>query len=226
MSLDRFPPQSSGDAVPVSATRRVYEVLREQILTGHLTPGERLKVDTLKAALTVGASPIREALSLLVSDQLVDRLDQRGFRVAPVSAEQFDEILKLRCALEDMALRESIATATEDWSEALVLAHHRMTRAGRDDPSFEALHKAFHMALLSRCASPILLKFCSQLYDLNIRYRYLAGRSGGYERRDVSGEHAEILAAAVDQDAELAAASLVQHYRRTGQYLASQLSDL
>ena len=214
-------------AAPVSATRKAYQDLRDSILTGVLEPGMRLKVDRLKEMFGTGASPIREALSLLTSDQLVERIDQRGFRVTTVSVAQFNEILKLRCALEEMALRESIAHAAEAWEEALVLAHHRLARAPREDVAlFERHHKAFHMALLAACASPILLKFCDQLYDLNIRYRYLAGRSGGYAARDVAREHADILQAAVDRDAERASACLIQHYRKTGEFLAGQLARL
>ena len=211
----------------VSSTRRAYEALRDAILTGRLEPGERLRVDRLKDMLNTGASPIREALSLLTSDQLVERQDQRGFRVTPVSVAQFEEILALRCSLEVMALMETLKNADKTWEEALVLAHHRLSRAAQDNSAeFERFHKAFHMALLSHCASPILLKFCNQLYDLNIRYRYLAGKSGTYSRRKVSREHSEIMYAALDRDTDLTATRLTQHYRRTGEFLAGQLSGI
>ncbi len=204
-----------------SATQRAYFAIRNMIVTGNLDPGEKLKIDGLRQRLETGASPIREALSLLTSDYLVERIDQRGFRAAPISGTNFQEILALRCTLEDMALRQSIAAATTEWEEAVVLAHHRMQRAYENgDSRFEDLHKQFHMALLAQAGSPILLKFCSQLYDLNIRYRYLAGSSQDYKSRDVSDEHAGILKAAVARDADLAAAQLVSHYRRTGSYLA------
>ncbi|MEM1235569.1 MAG: GntR family transcriptional regulator [Pseudomonadota bacterium] len=209
----------------VSNTQRVYEDLRNRIVTGTIPPGSKLKVESLKATLDTGASPIREALSLLTSDQLVERLDQRGFRAAEVSADHFREILKLRCALEEIALRESISLAESDWEEELVLVHHRMVRTPKDDPVFETHHKAFHMALLSACASPILLRFCDQLYDLNIRYRYLAGSAKSYPKRDVSKEHEDIMAAAVDRDADAAVSKLLQHYTRTGQFLVEHFES-
>ncbi|MEO1797897.1 MAG: GntR family transcriptional regulator [Pseudomonadota bacterium] len=218
--LDPRPPSRDG-----SATQRTYDRLRNLIVVGELRPGEKLKIDTLRQRLDTGASPIREALSLLTSDNLVERIDQRGFRAAEISADNFREILGLRCTLEDMALRESIANATETWEEACVLAHHRMTRGAGSTEGFEELHKAFHMALLGNARSPILLKFCSQLYDLNIRYRFLAGRGLDYTRRDVSEEHAGILEAAVARDADLASERLLSHYRITGDYLAGLLGD-
>lgn len=207
-----------------SSTQRAYLALRNDIIFGRIAPGERLKIDTLKESLDTGASPVREALSLLTSDQLVDRIDQRGFRVAATSREQFQEILDLRCRLEDLAVRDSIANGSEGWEESLVLAHHYMVRARQKSPEeFESCHKTFHMALLEGCNSPILLRFCNQLYDLNVRYRYLAGRSKEYSRRNVDAEHEAILNAAVDRDIEAVSTRLLEHYRNTGAFLAAQI---
>ncbi len=209
-----------------SATRQAYTTLQRMIVTGELKPGEKLKIEALRNLLETGASPIREALSLLTSDNLVERIDQRGFRAANVSAENFHEILELRCTLEDLALRQSLANATEGWEEQVVLAHHRMQRASGDSRDmFEDRHKEFHMTLLSNAQSPILLKFCSQLYDLNIRYRFLAGRTLNYQRRDVAKEHSGILDAIVARDADLASERLINHYQMTGEFLAGLMSD-
>ena len=192
------------------------------IVTGAIKPGEKLKIEGLRQRLSTGASPIREALSLLTSDNLVERIDQRGFRAAPTSQQNFEEILMLRCALEDMALRQSISGRTLEWEENVVLCHHRMVRA-KGDAGFEDLHKAFHLALLANCEGPILLKFCSQLYDLNIRYRYLAGSALNYKSRDVSSEHKSIMEAAIAGDADAASVHLLNHYRETGAFLVGLL---
>lgn len=204
-----------------STTQRAYLALREAIITGEIAPGEKLKVETLKSTLETGASPVREALSLLTSNQLVERRDQRGFRVALASRKQFEEILSLRCQLEDLALRASVEAGGREWEEQLVLSHHHMTKAYAEPPAvFEEYHRAFHMALLAACDSPILLRFCEQLYDLNIRYRYLALKNERYAKRDVAGEHKSILDAAISGDVENTSTELVAHYKKTGGYLA------
>ncbi|MDJ0824273.1 MAG: GntR family transcriptional regulator [Rhodobacter sp.] len=221
MIVSSHPTLEHSHATAGSATQQAYLALRRMIVTGDLKPGEKLKIDVLRKRLDTGASPIREALSLLTSDQLVERFDNRGFRTAATSHANFTEILNLRCVLEDMALRSSIAHATETWEEALVLSHHRLAKQPRTDvEAFETRHKAFHMALLANCDSPMLLRYCGQLYDLNIRYRYLAGRALDYQRRDVTREHAGIMHAAIDRDAELASERLLNHYRQTGAFLS------
>ncbi|WP_299723512.1 GntR family transcriptional regulator [uncultured Tateyamaria sp.] len=209
----------------ISATRAAYLSLREMILIGKLPAGKKLKIEELRTMLNVGASPVREALSLLTSDMLVERIDQRGFRAAPASLANFEEILTLRSTLEDMALRQSIARATPDWEERLVLSHHRMKRLAGSE-TFEEAHKSFHMTLLSNADSPMLQRYCSQLYDLNIRYRYLAAGGSTYQNRDIAAEHEEIFDAAVAGDAEAASAALLSHYRLTGDYLSTQLGAL
>jgi len=211
-------------ASETSATQKTYLELRKLIVVGEIKPGEKLKIEGLRNRLQTGASPIREALSLLTSDNLVERIDQRGFRAATTSRRNFDEILMLRCELEDIALRQSIAARTQEWEEHVVLCHHRLTRitpSVRDE--FEELHKAFHMALLGNCKGPILMKFCSQLYDLNIRYRYLAGSALDYQRRNITSEHQAIMDAAISGDADIASARLLSHYRKTGAFLADIL---
>ena len=210
----------------VSATQHAFRTIRKLIITGEIAPGERLKVESLKATLNIGAPPIREALSLLTSDQLVERIDQRGFRAAPANAAHFSEILTLRCQLEPMALEKSLANGDHYWEERLVLAHHRLSRASRNDTEeFENLHRDFHMAVIAACDSPILIRFCLQLYDLNVRYRYLAGRSSGYENRDIASEHSLLTQAAINRDIKQARSHLVSHYEKTGQFLAALLPN-
>ena len=209
-----------------SATRGCYLRLRQMILTGALPPGEKLKIEDLRKLLKTGASPVREALSLLTSDMLVERIDQRGFRAAPVGKANFEEILMLRCSLEDMALRASISNASTEWEERIVLSHHRMSRADRTKiDAFEEMHKTFHMALLSNANMPMLLRYCGQLYDLNIRYRYLAADGPRYGERSIAVEHQEIFDATLQRDADTASRLLVSHYRRTGEYFISQMES-
>ena len=209
-----------------SSTSWVVSELKRRIVVGELKPGERLKIEELRDRLGVGSSPIREALSLLTSDRLVDRLEQRGFRVAAADQDHFRDILRTRCWLEERAIRESVARGDDAWEETLVLSHHRLSRSERkpeenpfEDNAWESLHKALHQALIAACGSPIVLQYCSELYDLNVRYRYLAAEAKGYGSRDVAAEHAAIVDAAIKRDADLAARLLMEHYGRTGEFL-------
>ncbi|MEP1209756.1 MAG: GntR family transcriptional regulator [Rhizobiaceae bacterium] len=215
-----------------SMTSRAYMRLREDIISGELQPGRKLKIEELRRKYDVGTSPIREALSLLTSDHFVERNDQRGFRVSEVSAEEFEELLKTRCWLEERALRESIANGSDAWEERVVLANYRLSRIPRSADSdhfvankdWEIQHKHFHMTLISECGSSMLLKFCDQLYDQNIRYRQLSGTKA-YPKRDIAEEHNAICDSVLARDADLAAELLIKHYRRTSKFLNDDLKQ-
>jgi DNA-binding GntR family transcriptional regulator len=229
-TLQQTVAQPDAQAAPESLTSRIYARLKEDILAARLEPSRKLKIEELRKSYDVGASPIREALSHLASDHLVERLDQRGFRVADVSGEEFDELRKTRCWLEERALRESIAHGGPDWEERVVLTAYRLVSVPQStstnryvaNSEWEILHKAFHRALISACGSEILLRFCDQLYDQNIRYRMLSNLAA-YPRRDSNAEHELIKEAALARDADLAVERLLAHYSRTGSYLTDQI---
>lgn len=211
-----------------SRTSDIYARVRDDIVVGAFPPGSKLKIETLRARYGLGATPIREALSMLAADGLVEREDQRGFRVAIVSASEFEELLRFRCSVEERALRLSIERSGPEWEEAIVVARYRLASTprlradGEIDPVWERRHKDFHMSLVSGCGSSLLLRLSDQLYAENNRYRYIA-RLGGSARSDVNEEHEQIAEAALARDADRAVGLLIGHFERTGKLLQAKL---
>lgn len=238
LKADQIEPDSGTPAADndlsgtLSMTSRVFTQMRSDIISGALEPGRKLKIEELRQKYDVGTSPIREALSLLTSDHLVERLDQRGFRVMEVSLGEFEELLQTRIWLEERALRESIEKGESGWEEQVVLAAYRLSRVPRSEAEdafvssteWENRHKHFHMTLLSACGSSIMLKFCNQLYDQNTRYRQLSGPSA-YPSRDINAEHGAICDAVLARNADLASELLIAHYLRTSDFLKGRLSE-
>ena len=119
------------ESTPETLTSQLYDRLRGDIISGSLKPGARLKVEHLRALYDTGASAVREALSLLTSDGLVQRLENRGFRVAPASNDDFQDLLNTRCWIEERALREAMAHGGAEWEDSIVLSHYRLSREPR-----------------------------------------------------------------------------------------------
>lgn len=207
-----------------TATRAtsVYDQLRADLLDGTMEPGTKLAIEALAVRYETSPTPLREALNRLVSEGLVERREQRGFVVPPISAADLAEITRTRCWLEEVALRESIAAHTTEWEEQLVLAHHRLARTPRslsdrrfkDNPEWEPLHRAFHRALIAGCGSRWLLAFCDQLADQHHRYRRLSAPRA-FDKRGVKGEHQQLVDAAIEGRADEAVALLRAHFERT-----------
>jgi len=210
------------DAITPTLASSVYERLRGDILRGELVPGHKLRIEFVSERYAAGSSPVREALSRLSADGLVDRRDQRGFYVATASAEDLVELTRTRCWLEETGLRESMRIFAHDWEEGVILALHRLSRIPRsttpdeyhENPEWERLHRAFHRSLIAGCGSRWLLAFCDQLADQAYRYRQLAVQRI-YPKRKEKGEHEALVQAVLAREADLAVALLNKHYRLT-----------
>ncbi len=206
----------------------VYQRIMADIIGGRLKPGRRLLLQSLKKNYGVGNSPIREALNLLAGQGLVVNKDQHSFRVAPASAEELLDIVKARCWLEEVALRESIRDGNEDWAEQVLLAHHRLSRTPRpkgkslleDKLAWEKRHREFHLRLISGCHSPILMSYCAELQVRTFRYRNLSSVRD-YRKALTVDEHRMICDAVLERDADRAVELLTAHYRKTAEIVSS-----
>ena len=233
MALARAPKDTVADGGTVVAGTlavAVSERLREDILNGRRKPGAKLRLEDLKSEFGVSWSPLREALSRLAAEGLLQAEEQRGYRVAPTSRDELAEVLRLRVLLEPMALSDAIAQGDDDWEAEMLAAHHRLTKVedqrngarGGVASEWEARHRGFHETLIGGAASPILLQFCRSLNDMNDRYRRIFLAAHAFDR-DVAAEHKAILDATLARDARRANTLLKSHIERTGRNILASM---
>ncbi len=219
---------SSGVALATRSSA-VYEQLRSDIAHGILEPGSKLRVEAVCARYDVGASPLREALSRLSAEGLVERNDLRGFSVAPLHWDELPILTRNRVQVESIALRESIEQRDSSMEDQLVLLVHRLSRTPRSlspdsyvtNPAWEALHRDFHRTLLSRCPSRWLRGFCDNLADESYRYRQVAAGKV-FHQRDEHAEHLAIFEAVIEGRTDDALRALEAHYTRTAEVVGDQ----
>lgn len=203
----------------------VHARLATDILNGELPPGHRLRLQALCETYQVSMSPLREALSNLAGRGLVIQEGQRGFRVAPASADDLRDVTETRVEVETTALRHAIALGGDDWEADIVAAHHRLARRQRTesmliDENWEQVHRAYHRALIAACGMPRLLAFCEMLHQQSDRYRRLAVLRGG-RHPTLIVSHAAIVESTIARDVARATDLLAQHIREsTGQFAA------
>ncbi|PPQ41905.1 GntR family transcriptional regulator [Rhodopseudomonas palustris] len=209
---------------PRSLTSAVQERIRADILATRLLPGQKLHIAGLAKQFSVSLAAVREALSRLVADGLVQAADQRGFRVSPVSLHDLADVTRSRIEIEGLMLRRSIELGDEAWLNAVEAAWSALKafphRFPGDDPlqydEWAKRHNAFHLVLVSGCDSPWLLRFRKLLHEQSERYRRLSiRRDSGRDPADVEVEHAAIVEAVIRRDAEAAIAALAKHFTAT-----------
>jgi DNA-binding GntR family transcriptional regulator len=206
---------------PKTMTDAVYHRLRNDIIQGTLIPGSKLKIEHLRSEYDVGATPVREALSRLTSSGFVKTEGQRGFRVAPISADDLADITEMRITLELKALRKSILTGGDDWESNVVASYYQLSKLETVDISknlaqWDKRNQVFHSSLISACSSKWLMHFHNILYDQHRRYRNISLSDRG-AKRDVHSEHERIYEAALSRDADTACKETEKHIRLTAE---------
>ncbi len=193
-----------------------YRRIRSDILFGRLAPDQKLKLERLKSHYGASVSTLREILNRLVSEGLVVAEGQRGFEVAPVSAENLREVAALRQLLECHALDQSYAAGDVDWEGRVVAAHHKLhqmeLRMMSGDHSVTEHWKRydweFHQALISACGSQVLMDTHAAIFDKYLRYQMISLTFRGQIAAD---EHRQLLETALARDAATAKAILRRH---------------
>lgn len=204
-----------GRARPRTLASKVFDELRKDILSGRLPPGAKLRFDELREAYGVGLSPLREALSRLAENRLVESTGQRGFRVPSASVAEIQDIAMVRKEVDGLALRRSIELGDDGWEANIVATRHKLSMLSRDgrqvtEEDWENRHREFHYALVAGCQSKTLLHLHNLLSDQFDRYRRLSATS----RLPNSPRplvHQKLHDAALERDAERAIELLHHH---------------
>ncbi len=205
--------------------RRTYYALRNRILMGQVEPLAKLKISLLAEEFRVSPGAVREALSRLTTNNLVEARDQQGFRVAPISTAELTDLTSTRITIESLALAQSIERGDAAWEAELRSAHCALLERPRHDhdPQAVQMHSRFHEALVAGCGSPALLRIRHELFDLADRYRMLALRRSPDWASD-DDEHGRIVAAALARRTEPAVEALAEHIRRTAKLVRNAMT--
>jgi DNA-binding GntR family transcriptional regulator len=222
------------EGMPSGATKAdlVFDRLRADILAGRNRPGERLRYTELCERYATSMGVLREALLRLVEQGLVVSEAQHGFRVVPLSAADLRELTQTRFELEGLTMRLAVTNGDVAWESRLIGAHHLLVRSPQLDPddperlsdAWVTAHEKFHAALLDGCDNQRLKSIAATMRASAELYRRWSVPLGGESGRDIPGEHAGILEAAVARDTARAVDLLTAHIQRTTDILLTSES--
>jgi len=170
-----------------------YAKLCDAIVDGTLTPGEALHDDALCGWLGLSRTPVRDALSRLRDERLVEMEPQRYTRVAPLRAEDVHDLVQLLAALH--ALATELAVPALGASELAALRRHndsffRALRAGDGEGAYAA-DDAFHGVFVASSGNTELAPVLEHLVPRLHRFEHLCD-SGLPGRRSVAQHEAMI----------------------------------
>lgn len=199
-----------------TVTQSTYDRIKLDIVFGSLSPGQKLKLELMKAKYAASISILRETLNRLASDGFVTASPQRGFSVTPVSKQDLIEVGGLRALLECHAIKESIHNGDYDWEGRVVSAYHKLSieeskmRSGDESnkESWKRRDWEFHLSTISACNSSNLLSLHAIIFAKYLRYQFLVLTNRG---DTAAQEHKRLCEATLDRDAVEAEAILIRH---------------
>jgi DNA-binding GntR family transcriptional regulator len=210
----------SAETVSNVASARIAESLRDQILTGRLLPGHRIRQEDLAEEFGASRLPVREALRILQSDGLVTLVANAGAWVARLNEDECAEVYQIRERLEPLLLTESIGALTEIDIDRLAALADEM-QGNRDVETFLRLDREFHLLSFSRAETSILAEIVQRLWDTTQPYRRAFTQLVGVDRIGPTHlEHQLIVDAIRRGDSDDAERLLLGHIRRTRLELA------
>jgi DNA-binding GntR family transcriptional regulator len=203
---------SKKNNIPVR--EQTYEYLKEKVLSGTFSPGERLTEEHLAEELGVSRTPVREALHKMELEGLVKPLETRGYCVAQDSLEEMGEVFDIRAIMEGYALRVVSETITENSIQKLngfIEKAEAALKKKKTENVFK-YNTEFHDTLYGLIShqKPRLLSLMGDMRKYVLRYRkstlhYLNGA-----QRSIDG-HKKILLALKLKDADLCERIMREH---------------
>ena len=199
----------------LTSAERTLTALRALILDGDLRPGTRIGEVELAERLGVSRTPVREALSRLAAEGLVEVAPNRGARVATWTVAELEGVFDLRASLEPELTACAVAAAGPDDVDALDELARRMLAVGSPGPGQDLdalvpLNRAFHDRLVALADHPALAAALAAAIHPPIVLRNFHTYDEASLRRSLA-HHAEIVAAVRAGDAAWARAVMTAH---------------
>ena len=219
------------DAAPAPALVRtdlhgaVVASLRDLIVSGVLSPGARLDENGLCKSLGLSRTPLREAVKVLASEQLLQIIPHRGTYVAPLLETETAELFEVMAALDSLVGAAAAQRATAPELDRITRLHKEMARhhAAHDRILYFQVNQDIHRALLGATHMAALVNAYAPLLHRVQRARTLANVS--LERQAGSlAEHEQILAALLARDGSRLAQLLPAHTRATGRAVLATMA--
>ena len=211
--------------MPKSLADNAYQQIKDWIIHYHLKPGARLQAMDLSQALGISQTPVREALSMLEKENLIDREPQKGFRVKSLSMREIEDLYDLRIALEVLSTRQAAQRVTlhdRKRLKSLLAKVGRLLDSGNKQGILE-LEQNFHTIILEASGNKPLAEMGRAILDRiwiiqNINLLTTDHLS------DAHPQHVKVFEAIQDGDSQKAGALMAGHLKFAKEFVISRLN--
>ena len=213
-----------------SLKEEIFDILHGKIIAGDVAPGDWLRQEEIATKLGVSMTPVREALDLLVSVGLAERVPYRGVRVPQLSADEIAEAYAMRILLEAAGARAAALNREQAQVDKLkrILSRMKGLLTLNDMSALRQLSRQFHQSVVAIGGNSSLDKMYEMVMNSFpdwMLYEYLFRHTDMLEQSlaDEYQEHMTLVEAIEAGDADLAEREAIAHIRGLGDDLATFL---
>ncbi|MFS0853706.1 GntR family transcriptional regulator [Microbacterium sp. 179-I 3D4 NHS] len=205
---------------------QVARVLRQRIVRGDLAPGTRITEEALAEEFEVSRGPIRDALTQLSFENLIEVQRPRGVYIVGLTRDDVDQLYSLRGALEQLALSRAMRVDDDARWAAMAAAVERMNAAADagDHAAFVTADLEFHSQIYALADHPRLEGAWSQylptfaaLLEVTINH--------DEDLHESASDHARLMGVMREGDPADAAAVLDEHLDGARDRMLSEIAD-
>lgn len=206
--------------------QRVYYQLREMILAGDLATGSPIEERRLAEEMQVSRTPLREAISQLVTEGIIEYRPYRGNLVRRFNAKQVQDLFQVRKALEVLAMRLAIPKLSQEHIETIrhILDDVERALSRGDIEAYNESDGRFHQTIVEITGNDTLMESLSRLSAQIKLVRFMANTDPSVVHRTAK-ERPLILAALEARDADRAAALMEAHIDGVCKAVIAQLQS-
>ncbi|ODT79485.1 MAG: GntR family transcriptional regulator [Pelagibacterium sp. SCN 64-44] len=224
--MSDFKAQPPAGMEPTGASKQgdsLYQLIRDDIISGRLKANERLIVADLAKRHNTSTNPVREALQLLRGEGFVVISPNRGARVRPIDQNFVRDIYEIGVLIEPALTRWFVGMATVEDIAQLEKVQAEIEENNFADPiRHSELDTRFHTIMYERHynqhAAELWWKHREVLRAVSRRYSFTLAR-----RAQVMREHRQLIQYIKDGEAEKAATLVAQHVEGSGRHVLEQM---
>lgn len=202
-----------------SLTQQVYDYIVEEIKLGNLRHDEKINESSLIDTLEISRTPIREALILLASDEILENIPRKGFFVKKISVETIKEAFIVIGHLDSLAAVLATQNLTVDELESMerIVEQANTALDTKDYKTYSYLQEKFHEIYLNACENEILINTINSLLNKYINHTYYSDNKEKLFEilKEVNAQHRNIIIYFKNQDIQNLKASINKHWEIT-----------
>lgn len=186
-----------------------YNIIKNKIISCEYAPGTMLTEDLLQQDIKASKTPIRDAISRLEQEGLVQILPKKGLMVSNITIADIDSIFEIRIMFEPYAIRTSAHTIPETTLREVISCLESQSSEMVDE--MYAFDDQFHALIISTLRNAYMRNMYNCIQNQNSRIRMMAGHDYSKRLDQSRNEHLSIVRLCLEKDWEAAAKAMEVH---------------